>query len=198
MLCKVTDDTIKEWVTTYLTNYTGNPTSPKYGYMVNNAEAVLPARKYCFFEGYFSISKDYWVSYDVNTSTTANYIKGTATENTFYRRFEGYIDAGKYFYIGHGYQGTYVYLKNITMRMADYVLFKNSFIKWYVNELKGIGELGTINVFWMLPDGSRNYWPNRHDVTSEIITGNIIPWNYVKFLTIKWADGEIYKIWVYK
>lgn len=67
------------------------------------------------------------------------------------------------------------------------------------NSVKSVGQEAEITLIWMndwelvLP---RVLAPDPQLVDS-VITGSITPGNYVKFLTIQWPDGKIYKIWLY-
>lgn len=90
----------------------------------------------------------------------------------------------------------YTYTYNYTVSLS---LGKTSIISWKALALKTIWALGSINIFWVKPNGEREYWPleNKSEFSNSANTGSIAPGNYVGYLTIQGSDGKTYKVWVY-
>ena len=133
-------------------------------------------------------------SWSVYLNSTTS--QSASTSWTFFE-YDWPLDTWKKFYIswytGNSRTCTYTDIEFYTYKSLAY---KTSQVSWKWKEIKEIWELGFFTLLW----ASDWKWVTNIISSEESMSATawaITPWNYVKYITIKWSDWKDYKVGVY-
>ena len=202
MLCKVnkvvpyskTYDVTPDWLTFWEELYTNNSwVNQTISFSFTRASDGTSRRR----RGYYI-----WASKPTNTNQITQFwaddTTGTVSNKTIANGNSLWI-ACRDQYSAEIFAGQYISFTSFTVTATPYLYVSDTNIKGYPKENVVIWALGIIILFWVKPNGEREYGPleNKSEFSSSATTGSITPGNYVGYVTIEAKDGTIYKVWVY-